>query len=191
MLIWQWISCSENSSAIQAIGSIAQVLAALMTLMFMGWLGIKQNKISKQQTCLAEEQKEMTRRQINLDLFDKRYKIYMECMSFLDEFAYENTEIIDYSSVGIEVEPEKWKDYTKKIEKEACRFQENIQQKAFLFDDEALTYISYIFGMVTKLITFSNVPSERKNLQKQIKLIRAEMLKVTEHFQPYLDFKQI
>ena len=50
---FEWIKCPENSAAIQALGSIAQVIAALLTLVVMVCLGRKQNKMFQKQNDLA------------------------------------------------------------------------------------------------------------------------------------------
>lgn len=81
--IWAWLNASNNAGAVQAIGNILQVIAAVLTFGAMVYLGYKQYNLSKQQNCLVEEQKEMTRRQINLSLYEKRYKIRDKCIGSL------------------------------------------------------------------------------------------------------------
>lgn len=75
--VWCWLSNNSNSAAVQAIAGIGQALAAIITLGVMIWLGKKQNEI-------AETQKEMTRKQFQFSLFEKRNNLSTEILDTIN-----------------------------------------------------------------------------------------------------------
>lgn len=76
--IWKWISCSENAAALQAIGSIAQVLTAILTLVAMVILGFMQHAMSK-------NQEYMIKRQIDISLYKSKEELYCKLMRILEK----------------------------------------------------------------------------------------------------------
>lgn len=69
--IWAWLNASNNSGAVQAIGSIMQAIAAFFTLLAMIYLGIMQNSMSKHQ--------------LEASFFDKRYRFSMRILDKVNE----------------------------------------------------------------------------------------------------------
>lgn len=88
--VYSVVKTPDIATCWSAYGTIIQALCGAFQAIFAGILIVitkalaqrqadisqYQNNLAEQQNKLAEEQKEMTRRQINIDLFDKRYIVY-------------------------------------------------------------------------------------------------------------------
>lgn len=191
--IWMWLNASNNAGAVQAIGNILQVIAAVLTFGAMVYLGCNQYKISKQQTRLTEEQKEMTRRQINLSLYEKRYKIYKECQNLIRDFTMENIQFGEFDATN------SWRDYQERVRNRCYEFSRETQEKEFLFDDDLVKIINDILDMVQDLHGLSGDVEGREDLNShdfsrlvnQVEKIKKERENLNSKFKSILDFKEI
>lgn len=64
-----------------------QAGAAIITLCIMVWLGIRQNKLAEQQKELAERQNELVQKQVNLDLYERRFRLFDNLRVLLNSVA--------------------------------------------------------------------------------------------------------
>jgi len=67
---------TSYGTVLQAVFAAFQAVFAGIIIIMTLALGKKQAKLAIQQNEIVKEQNEMTRRQINLNLYDKRYRIY-------------------------------------------------------------------------------------------------------------------
>jgi hypothetical protein len=151
-----------------------QVIAAILTLGAMLYLGYKQNK--------------MTRRQINLSLYEKRYELYNDIRDFL----YKNMRFdYVYSSVHKE------NDMSKILSDSIC---DKMRYLISIEDQEKLEEIlvEQIGAMRKKMVEYKYHPDEAKMVKKretlQADFREQKMLmhsRIDMIFDRYINFKDI
>lgn len=114
--IWGWLSCSGNSAAVQAIGSIAQAIAAIITFFLMWCLGKNQNKMSQQQ--------------ITASVFDKRYRF---CMKMLDQINEAITAEPVYNPESLQGNCIELTEYSRPARKNLNCLKQSMEKLAFYF----------------------------------------------------------
>lgn len=188
--IWAWLNASNNAGAVQAV-------AAFLSFLAMVYLGYNQYKLSKQQTRLAEEQKEMTRRQINLALYEKRYKIYNQVLQFTSAVRLihvpNRDDILDN---GLYISP----NCAEKLAESVSTFYSASWERQFLLSDEINNYIDGLVenaGQYHKSL-MTPITTEWRDWEKYVDQNYAAHEKfsfnekeIYEKFAAVLDFKKI
>jgi hypothetical protein len=154
-----------------ARGAFIQAIAALIMICVTISIHFHQSKIE------AEEEKLMVC-QINLSLYEKRYKIYDATINILDNFGHKDIKTPE--------SPNHWHAYHERIDTAVNEFSFKTREKNFLFDDVLVRYINDIATMINKL---KYCKSEELHETRQH--ICATFDQVNERFEPYLDFKKI
>lgn len=180
--IMGWLTDSNNSSAVQAIGSIAQVIAAILTLGVMLYLGYKQNKISKKQIEISKA----------LSLYEKKYKVYMELIKLLNKVALE----IKMPTSAINAT-----EYIKDVGQAVIDFEFNTNEGVFLLDKDLLEYINQLENEITQ---FSQLVYDKagkleermfldmdQDIKKKRVYFENQEAEVRKKFESVLDFRNI
>lgn len=169
-------SNTETLTSLATYGTLVQAGAAVITLGIMVWLGIRQNA--------------MTRRQINIALFDKRYKLYRD---------FQKTMLIEeppYIHSGDEQ-----KQYCHKCEDRINHFISEIEYE-LLFGQSVCDYIEDTEIMFSAFLKKMRDPKIIKNTvgysedyfnecNKAYDDLLKKIQESTEVFKPYLDFSKI
>lgn len=167
---------NESLTSWATYGTLVQAGAAVITLGIMVWLGIRQNA--------------MTRRQINLSLYEKRYKIYTSIEKIVKDFlelekpSRKNPDELllecgEYRETG-----SLYKEYVDEIKKLPARY---------LLDDEGINIISEIQA---HMVSFMNEVDQDKIIndeaicKAEIRL-EADLKELQDYFLRYLDFRNI
>lgn len=169
-------SNTESLTSWATYGTLVQAGAAVITLGIMVWLGIRQNA--------------MTRRQINLSLYEKRYEIYTSIEKIVKDFlelekpSRKNPDELllecgEYRETG-----SLYKEYVDEIKKLPARY---------LLDDEGINIISEIQA---HMVSFMNEVDQDKIIndeaicKAEIRL-EADLKELQDYFLRYLDFRNI
>lgn len=112
-------SNTETLTSLATYGTLVQAGAAVITLGIMVWLGY--------------QQKEMTRRQVNLSLYEKRFEIYQQVLKFY--YYIEEVKSLDQSSKELD------KKSLYEIDKNINGFNGDSFERKFLLDDKVIQFI--------------------------------------------------
>jgi len=117
------VASSNNDpvSLMAMYGTLVQAVAAVVTLSAMVWLDIGQRKIAK-------EQKELTRRQVNIPLYERRYLLYRQVL----EFYYYIKKVIKTPSDQVLLD---------ELNKNINGFNGDSFERKFLLDDTTIKFI--------------------------------------------------
>ena len=117
------VASSNNDpvSLMAMYGTLVQAVAAVVTLSAMVWLDIGQRKIAK-------EQKELTRRQVNIPLYERRYLLYRQVL----EFYYYIEKVIKIPSDQVLLD---------ELNKNIKGFNGDSFERKFLLDDTTIKFI--------------------------------------------------
>ena len=135
------------------------------------------------------QQKKSTQRQINLSLYEKRYKIYQDVIKLLDTVTHK------YQLPAVVSDPKNLYAYIQKVGQANCTFQYSSQEREFLLDTDTLQYIQSIIDAITHFCGIVEVEFENRNYNIAVaelnKLEQKLNGEIKDHFQTYLDFKKI
>jgi len=182
-------SSNESLTSWTTYGTLVQAGAAVITLGIMVWLGY--------------QQKAMTRRQLNLSLYEKRYKIYREIEDTLEkEFLF----LKFPNQEEANIEPVNSKKYVDSLYKKISNLKSSIRERTFLLDDDTNKIIDQSLEEISNIITnigmiyfdkeYNIKGKERVSVQyNDANLERSKVIALMDNihksFENVLDFKEI
>ena len=129
-------SSNESLTSRATYGTLVQAGAAVITLGIMIWLGIRQNA--------------MTRRQLNLSLYEKRYKIYREIEDTLEkEFLF----LKFPNQEGANAKHINFQEYVDPLYKKINNLKSSTRERTFLLDADVNEIIDKTFQIVINIVT--------------------------------------
>jgi flagellar basal body P-ring protein FlgI len=129
-------SSNESLTSWATYGTLVQAGAAVITLGIMIWLGIRQNA--------------MTRRQLNLSLYEKRYKIYREIEDTLEkEFLF----LKFPNQEGANAKHINFQEYVDPLYKKINNLKSSTRERTFLLDADVNEIIDKTFQIVINIVT--------------------------------------
>lgn len=129
-------SSNESLTSWATYGTLVQAGAAVITLGIMVWLGY--------------QQKAMTRRQLNLSLYEKRYKIYREIEDTLEkEFLF----LKFPNQEGANAKHINFQEYVDPLYKKINNLKSSTRERTFLLDADVNEIIDKTFQIVINIVT--------------------------------------